>query len=284
MGKQPAYKHRKEKMPELALSQLEKLYALFSSKGWPIDESLEVSEFERYCAMLSNMDNSHQDFMIGLSQNFEHITVKDYLHNLLKPLRKLREDAGKDNLVFVTCTPKKDVGCVKSSAAVLYQIKGTTIRQYINLHPYYVADNIKTAFSDNMQNCRVVLVDDFVGTGETAMGAVDFVHELCPGLTDNSKIVVLCIIAMKDGVELLKSKGISTYCHHIRQKGISEELGEQERIAALKNMTEIEANLKRLKGDCRFGYKKSEALICMERCPNNTFPIYWLGNRAPYER
>ena len=33
-----------------------------------------------------------------------------------------------------------------------------------------------------------------------------------------------------------------------------------------------------------FGYGQSEALVCMERCPNNTFPIYWLPKKAPYAR
>ena len=282
--KQAAYRHRKGTLPELSLSRMERLYALFSNKGWPIEEGVELSEFERYCHTLSRLEPSLQDFMICLSRNFEHITVKDYLTLLLEPLKRLRQDVGDDNLIFVTCTPKKDVGYVKSSSTVLYQIKGTTIRQHINLHPYLVIDNISKIKLPGSSKNRIVLVDDFVGTGETAMGAVDYIHELCPALKDNNNIVVLCIIAMKEGSELLKRKGVATYCHHIRQKGISEELVEGEREEALNKMTAIESNIKKLKGYYHFGYNHSEALVCMERCPNNTFPIYWLGNGTPYER
>ena len=260
------------------------MYTLFSNKGWAIEEGVDVSEFERYCRTLSLMEPEHQDFMINLSQNFEHITVEDYLQYLLPPLKRLRMDMENEDLIFVTCTPKKDVGSVKSSSTVLYQIKGTTIRQRINLHPYHVVENITTVKSVSMANSRIVLVDDFVGTGETAMEAVNYIRELCPALKNNSSIVVLCIIAMKEGIELLKSNGILTYCHHIRKKGISEELEEDKRANALTTMTAIEAKLKNLKDDFRFGYKKSEALVCMERCPNNTFPIYWLGKGVPYER
>lgn len=282
--KQATYRHRKETLPKLSLSRLERLYALFSNKGWPIEEGIELSEFERYCHTLSRLEPNLQDFMIGLSRNFEHITVKDYLTLLLEPLKRLRQDVGDDNLIFVTCTPKKDVGCVKSSSTVLYQIKGTTIRQHINLHPYMVIDNIsKINLPDSSKN-RIVLVDDFVGTGETAMGAVEYVRELCPTLKDNSTIVVLCIVAMKEGTELLRRNGVATYCHHIRQKGISEEMVEGERDEALNNMTVIESNIKKLKDNYHFGYNHSESLVCMERCPNNTFPIYWLGNGTPYER
>ena len=47
-------------------------------------------------------------------------------------------------------------------------------------------------------------------------------------------------------------------------------------------MTDIEAayNIK----DFNFGYGGSEALICLKRCPNNTFPIYWHGKKSPYSR
>lgn len=282
--KQAAYQHRKEALPELSLSRLERLYELFSNKGWPVEECLDVSGFERYCHTLSRLKPELQDFMIDLSGNFEHITVKDYLNFLLEPLKRLREDAGEENLIFVTCTPKEDVGSVKSSSTVLYQIKGTTIRQHINLRPYLVIDNISTISLPDMSNNRIVLVDDFVGTGETAKGAVEYIRELCPILKDNSRIVVLCIIAMKEGEEFLKNNGVAIYCHHIRQKGISEELVEGEREDAMTNMIAIEANIKKLKDDYRFGYNHSEALVCMERCPNNTFPIYWLGNGTPYER
>ena len=76
--KQATYRHRKETLPKLSLSRLERLYALFSNKGWPIEEGIELSEFERYCHTLSRLEPNLQDFMIGLSRNFEHITVKDY--------------------------------------------------------------------------------------------------------------------------------------------------------------------------------------------------------------
>lgn len=43
--KQAAYRHRKGTPLELSLSRMERLYALFSNKGWPIEEGVELSEF-----------------------------------------------------------------------------------------------------------------------------------------------------------------------------------------------------------------------------------------------
>ena len=57
------------------------------------------------------------------------------------------------------------------------------------------------------------------------------------------------------------------------------------RTDAVSTMQNIERRLDELIDEFKFGYKGSEALVCLERCPNNTFPIYWLTkNIAPYER
>ena len=79
--------------------------------------------------------------------------------------------------------------------------------------------------------------------------------------------------------------GVKTYYAIERCKAISEELDAENRDDAISLMQGIEKRLKKLRSDYKFGYKGSEALVCLERCPNNTFPIYWLTKEvAPYER
>ena len=188
--------------------------------------------------------------------------------------------------MFVTCTPKTDVGSVKSSSAVLYQLKGTTMKQHLQLNPKIVIENIQKLPDYVITDSSIiVLVDDFIGTGETALAAVDYIHEMVPALKDNSQIVVFSIIALRNGVECLNNVGVKTYCSIEKRKAISEEMVDSDREAATAIMQQIESKLKKLKADYRFGYKGSEALVSMERCPNNTFPVYWLTkNVAPYER
>lgn len=87
------------------------------------------------------------------------------------------------------------------------------------------------------------------------------------------------------GIEFLSKLGIKVYATHKVRKGISDNYIGESLAKALEQMSEIENRLKKLKSEFRFGYGKSEALVCMERCPNNTFPIYWYTkNDAPYER
>ena len=282
----PAYKKKKD-TPMLSIGQLEKLHDLFVQKGWPIEESFELSEYERYYRTLLSLNEQEQNFFLKLSEGFLHIPVSRYLDYMIAPLEQLRKTAGGDNLLFMTCTPKEDAGSVKSSSMVLYQLKGTSIRQRINLTPYHVVENSSTFQFDKVRvdNSTFVLVDDFIGTGETATGAIGYLKELCPALDSNEKICVFSIVALEKGVQELSSIGVRVFCAVTEQRGISDMWPSASRTEALGMMDCIEANLKKLKADYKRGYKQSEALVCMERCPNNTFPIYWLTKTvAPYER
>ena len=280
------FKHKKEKLPQLSVTRLEQLRNLFAKKEWPIEEEVELSVFERFYKTLTMLDDNEQGFLIDFSYRFDHIPLSRYLQFMKKPLQSLRNDSEGYTLLFVTCSPKADVGAVKSSSAVLYQLKGTTIKQHVDLNPKVVVDNITKVPQYTIDDkTKVVLVDDFVGTGDTAVAAIDYIHELVPSLKDNSQIIVFSIIALHQGIERLRKIGVKTYYAIERRKAITEEICKCKREAAASTMHSIENRLKKLKKMYCFGYKESEALVCLERCPNNTFPIYWLTkDLAPYER
>lgn len=282
-------KHIKRKVihnDSISFSQYAKLRALFEQKNWEIDEELEISTFERYFNTLSKLSVEQQDFMLQLSSRFLHIEQTKYLKELLDPLKELRTNYPNSNLVFLPCLPKEDQGKTKSCSAVLYQLKGTTIKKYMTLGKYYVCESVSEQILKTLENqdFKIVLVDDFVGTGETAIGAVNYVREICPFLDNNEYIKVLCIVAMKDSINKLHNNGVDLYCSHIESKGISDFYSGEELVKAKEYMESIEDMIK-TKPKYHFGYGESEALVCMERCPNNTFPIYWATkNLAPYER
>ena len=47
-------------------------------------------------------------------------------------------------------------------------------------------------------------------------------------------------------------------------------------------MDDIEKRLK-VNENYRRGFKESEALVCMLRCPNNTFPVFWSTKKVSGE-
>lgn len=90
---------------------------------------------------------------------------------------------------------------------------------------------------------------------------------------------------MKEGIDAITATGATVYASIICKRGISDYYRGEELVNAKDTMEAIEQRLKKLKPEFHFGYGQSEALVCMERCPNNTFPIYWYTKHdAPYER
>ena len=111
--------------PVFKIGQLLKLKELFDKHHWHIDESLELSYFERYVRTLSRLQEEQQNFIIKLSERFLHLPQADYPMCLVKSIKHLREEHMDDNLLLACCLPKSDIGKVKSSMAVLYPVSYT---------------------------------------------------------------------------------------------------------------------------------------------------------------
>lgn len=277
----------KKSTPVFKANQYAKLKTLFEQQHWDINEELEISYFERYVRTLSRLKEDQQDFLIDLTSRFLHLPQAQYLGHLVRLVKQLRADHPDENLIFACCLPKEDIGKTKSSTTVLYQFRGSTIKTQVNLGRHYIVETFTPKFvlNTNLTKSHFVLVDDFIGTGKTALGAIDYIHELYPNLTDNSKISVLSIVVMQQGKQNIETTGATVYASITCTRGITDYYTGAELIDAKNKMTAIEQTLKHLKPQYHFGYEQSEALVCMERCPNNTFPIYWYSkNNAPYER
>lgn len=273
-----------KKQSDFSSDQFAKLMNLFNKKGWLIDTNCDISTFKRYVDMLSQLSKEQQDFVIEISERFLHIGIDKYSDKLLEPLKRLRSDFPDDLMVIAPCLSEEEQGEIKSGSVVLYQLSGNSIKTKVNLGKHSICRSKLDDFMSNLNNdkLKVVLVDDFVGTGESAWNAVQYVKKIRPSL-ECKDIVIVCIVAMQTGIEYLTEKGIHTYCTHIEKKGISDYYSGSTLEHATKLMSEIEAKIK-VKENFHFGYGHSEALVCMERCPNNTFPIYWLRKNAPYAR
>lgn len=273
--------------PVFNANQYAKLKTLFEQQHWDINEEMEISYFERYVRTLSCLQEDQQDFLIGLTRRFLHLPQAQYLNHLVGLVKQLRIDHPDENLIFACCLPKEDIGKTKSSTTVLYQFKGSTIQTQVDLGKHYIVEKFTPEFvqATNLSRSHIVLVDDFIGTGETALGAIKYIRELYPALIDNSKISILSIVVMQQGKQEIEKTGATVYASIIRTRGIADNYIGDALTDAQNKMNAIEQTLKGLKPQYHFGYGQTEALVCMERCPNNTFPIYWYTKKdAPYER
>ena len=264
------------------------LIDLFQNNGWNI-QAEDYGVFERYVRTMGSLRSEQQrELFLELSKRFTHIPQCEYMNYIPNLVSAIIKDYPNKTLCFTCCLPKDDIGKVKSAASVLYLIKGSSLKTRVDLREvtYYckdsVNDYVKYKIADNKH--LLILVDDFIGSGETAIGAIQYVKEAIPTM-HNDNIIILSIAALQKGITELSTQNIKVYTKIILNRGISDHYVGNEAKQALDTMRQIEEVTLNVLPDFSLGYKQSEGLVSMERCPNNTFPIYWLKkNDAPYER
>lgn len=264
------------------------LIDLFRNNGWNI-QAEDYGVFERYVRTMGSLKSEQQrELFLELSKRFTHIPQCEYMNYIPNLVSTVIKDYPNKTLCFTCCLPKDDIGKVKSAASVLYLIRGTSLKTRVDLRgvTYFCKYSINDYTEYNIANNEhiLILVDDFIGSGETALCAIDYVKEVIPEMS-NDNIVVLSIAALQKGINELTARNIKVYTHIKLSRGISDYYVGEKKESALDIMHQIERGPIKVKRRFALGYKQSEGLISMERCPNNTFPIYWLKeNDAPYER
>lgn len=273
--------------PQFPMQRLVDLKVLFQHQNWRIQEDKEYSLFWKFVNTLSLFTDEQQRFLIDLTYSFRWIPGDKYNEHLLKVLQELRRSVGDKLIYFVPCKPLSDYTKVKSSDYVWYNLRDNTFRYEINFGKYKMASTIEEVSEKKLScgNAIVVLVDDFIGTGSTALNALVHVKDVHEYLLDYSCVKVLTIVAQEQGIKAIEAAGVDVFYSVLAPMGIKDQdVSAESKDAQYRLMKEIEDQIK-VNDDNRFGYMQSEALVSMVRCPNNTFPVYWLiKNKSPYER
>lgn len=270
-----------------------KVSRLFKEKKWEIEDSGEAGEslFNRYChRMLDIGENKKRELMLELTERYLWIPYEEYEEYLINTLNLLIKnnviDENKKIYVMPLVAPN-DIGKVKSSMLLSYLFNSVKLRHNKNLSKYkfqleHEYNNLGKKL--NEKEARLLLVDDFIGTGETAEKCILHIQKQDITL---DKIIVLSLVAQEQGIKYLEKYNIPIVSSAIINKGISDHYVGEELNEKIKLMKDIE-NRMSIKKEFRFGYNGSEALVTMCRTPNNTFPLFWSeeGNMksAPFPR
>lgn len=280
----------KKEVSKLSIDKYYKLSKIFTTKEWTIEEVNINSRFNRYCKMLLALDEGEQEFMLKLSEHFLHINQPMYLKELKQPIEMLiAKNCEISKYYVLPMISKKDKdNQSKSAFQILYLFKGSSLSEIVDLKgcEFQVIGNLEKFFLTRRflkKNERILFVDDFMGTGDTAIEAIEYFHELAPDIT-NENISLLSIVIHNIAIRKLGSDFDLVYKYEIK-KGISDYFKGNDLDDSVQLMKNIEKKLKGLTQEFSFGYKQSEALVSMQRIPNNTFPIYWKDKSiSPYER
>lgn len=275
-----------QKSPELPIQDFVRIQNIFTEKNWPIEDFFEDTIFDNFCKLLAGLNFEQRKLILSLTEKFLWVQESEYMRYFSKAFHNFvtsyKFSRGK-KIYFCPLLPEEDFGKSKSSISLLYLIKAHLAaiqRKYTDFQITYVD-------SPNLVNINMVkreytlcLIDDFIGTGETALKATNYFidHKI-----EKDMMAIISLVSMKDGISKLTIQGYDTYTNICCEKGLSKH-GTASQIDLMKTL-ELNINVK---ADYRFGYGYSEALVKMMRTPNNTFPTYWLRNNknkfAPFPR
>ena len=248
---------------------------LLKALPW-LDDVLEgFIELNNYCE-----NESEINLIIDLLKKFNYINAKElrsYLTDLVRYITNIENVLPSNTIIFAFGDARRPDG----SHAILQQMK--------NLLPLTHSEG---EFEINLNlNCvngiqgkieNIFLIDDFIGTGDTARRKIEYVQKVLKKKERvDIKVHVISVAAMVDARVVLDSLGVEYYSSLWICKGIS---GYEESIINIHDAKQIMLDLEnRLeqnhsgKSLPSFGYKKSEALFSIENMntPNNVFPIFW---------
>lgn len=269
----------------LTLSEINLIHSILSRKKW---EHLSGEEwyFNTFCSFLENFDCEERKLLISLTEKFLVVPGSDYVSLFLRALEQyLKTTNKKQRIVLCPLLPEQDFGKQKSSCSLYYDIKAllrfiqTEYKKRVSI---FIIDNPKEVIInlDKIKDYKICLVDDFIGTGETAISGVDYFTN--NGISKD-KIMIISLVSMSEGISCLHKNNIEVYSAIEMDKAITGCPNENKNRQI---MLKIEKKIKTMP-EYSFGYGQSEALVKVKRTPNNTFPVFWETKHnkfAPFPR
>lgn len=260
------------------------LKKLFEEKGWSgMDEFNNF--FENYCLFMERLDSHQHDLVKDLTGDFLWLRSSDYYKHLKRTLLKLEKYVflNLDTIYVVPLLAKsdRDAKKTKSSITVAYGCQNPELK-YSDLFAnttFRIIDNLERLPNVNtLKNSKnpILLIDDYIGSGDTALEALNEVLNIKN--YDNETLFIASLVCQETGLKVINDKGYEVLTDIIRRKGISDKYEGEELNRNIKLMKSIEQVLEldpKFESKYKFGYKSSESLVTMIRTPNNTFPLYW---------
>ncbi|UXV22128.1 hypothetical protein N4P55_12470 [Pseudomonas fluorescens] len=142
---------------------------------------------------------------------------------------------------------------------------------------------LKTFNSKNQNN--IILVDDFVGSGQTVLGRIKTIKTQFDGAgVKNYSIRVKVLASTQLGMDNLVAAGVNVTAQKILKKGIDDYYEPDAAAEHRDRMRELESllSLNYIHGEevrdmPSLGYNEAQATYCRENAntPNSVFPVFW---------
>lgn len=250
---------------------------LFDRKSWNRYVGYE-SVLDAYIETLGRMTGPEKVLFLDLTERF--LWIMDYTTDIITQLNRILNQFNYQDYYVIRCIEKSEQRKSKSSGVVLYEIKNPVVQRKL-VKPVHILNSTSDLKKlKDLSNSLFILVDDFVGTGQTADDCMTDLKQIQPTIA--GKMVVMCIVALEQGIQKLSNLHVPIFYRYRFNRGISDYYTGYKLRKNIRLMQQIENNFEI--STYNFGFQGSEALVCLKRCPNNTFPIYWHGRKTPYPR
>lgn len=275
---------RPKKISKFGFEEIRELKNLFIEKGWNQFDEFE-SFFNNYCSMLEYLDPEQSSLVIDLTKKFIWLRSADYYSYLKETLLMLQsyDHLTLDCIHIIPLISKTDreLQKIKSSSHVAYLCKNSAFKynEVLKDTKFIIHNNLETLPRPSTlkrTNSPILLIDDFIGTGDTAIEALDELLEKRD--YDNETLYVATLVCQEQGMNVINKRGFNVLSPIIRNRGISENYDKEEveeMKILMRKIEDVLAQDSKFDPEFKFGYKESEALVALIRTPNNTFPIYW---------
>lgn len=260
------------------------LLSLFNNPQWIFHDRNNTwkNKLDKAIKLGEQLTDDSREMMIYLFQKYIILHQNNYTNLLLDSL-DLIDPVSYQNYTKYYILPikqEKDLGS-KSGTNISYLFKTDDI----HYHPIFENKNICEitieSIPKNLNTSsikKLFLVDDYIGSGESSIELLNSINS--KNNINPQKISFIFLDGMQEGINKLKNLGYEVYCNISQNKGISDIQDNVLKTRYVSLMTIIENNFD-FPQENRFGYNRSEALISLERTPNNTFPVFWDYERNP---
>lgn len=257
------------------------LISVFKEQNWDIEESTdgENSVFDTFCKRLEELESDEdRELMLELTRKYLVVNLEEYGKYMVDVFRKFidrhKDKIGKTDVIHMFPVQDKDYPAkTKSGNVMCYLFQGNLMRRFDEFRNKRI--RIIETF-DGLEKYKediecLLLVDDFVGTGDTILGCINLIEE--KGVK-KERIKALTLVMQEQGRNAVEEYGVEIYSAVLRNKAITDNYSIEEAEKKIAQMKNVGKRIK-AKKELYLGYKESEGLVSMIKTPNNTFPFYW---------
>ena len=253
---------------------------LSKTQSWVGEKNDEI------CELLFNdgVDSEQRSLLIDLISRFEYLNNDKYAECIVFLAEDIISDPNmKDSNTIVVAMAADS--SPDSSQKVLYDLKPVfeknEWRKYKKINLFgSIYKNYKT-YPKPVKYKNIVLVDEFMGSGQTALGRVREVRRVFEraGIND-IRIKVKVLVATEQGLNYMSECGEEVSSVIVINKGISDHYTHEVGPLKIQKMLDLEGSLQDSFNDellPHLGYGGTESLYCRDggNTPNNVFPVFW---------